>query len=573
MIKLNINNINIILNTNLNSNDSQVFTNLLSKLKIGEVIDAEILLASKNFIMFQLADGSKIEASTKKDLELNKGDNIKLVLKSKSEGKFILETVVDTKKNSIKAELSKLGLDDNIQNADLLREFKESGIVVNQELIKKTLSFISENKNIQKATAIFGAIENKTIEELTNIQNSLISNEKFADKLKSIIDQMNKIEDPVILKEIRNIIKQENKLDFKESLKLYIKDDLDNMKSEISNQINIKETNNEITNENINKNTDTEKKSTSSKENQHVEDNKILPQTKLNQLEEKIKSFIVENKVNYLNDIDKFDENITKILKDINNMKFDRIDKFENYINSKIEDIQSNAKQIVSDEFKNSIEKKDNLISNDIKMLKEEIKTGFEKLFLHLDNPKKFKEDVLENKVELKKKLEEIDNVLKSTENNEIHELKNIVSNTLNDIKNTDSILNNAFYFQIPVNINNQLSNMDLYIMKNGKGKNKIDINNSTIVISLKTTNLGTVDSIITKKYDKLYLNIKVENDEMVKYIKNYSHEIYLLINGLGYELVDFNVRIKDDSLNLINLKKILSKNQIINNQSLDIKV
>ncbi len=115
---------------------------------------------------------------------------------------------------------------------------------------------------------------------------------------------------------------------------------------------------------------------------------------------------------------------------------------------------------------------------------------------------------------------------------------KEVLSAQVSTIKSSLSYLNdmsqNLVFVQMPVKLNEQTHNMDLYIKKNPK-KREIDPNNCSIFLSLDTDHCETVKSLLELNRDKASITFKLDNEDMVTYFAEHLEELEAVLKAKGY--------------------------------------
>lgn len=125
----------------------------------------------------------------------------------------------------------------------------------------------------------------------------------------------------------------------------------------------------------------------------------------------------------------------------------------------------------------------------------------------------------------------------------------------------------NLVYVQMPVQLNDQTQNMDLYIKKNPK-KKQIDPSHCSIFLSLDTDNCYTVKSLLELNHEKATITFKLKDEDMVAYFDEHLEALEIALKEKGYH----NVR-----LNAIEYKKnenyILEDEEKFSEHMIDVKL
>lgn len=203
--------------------------------------------------------------------------------------------------------------------------------------------------------------------------------------------------------------------------------------------------------------------------------------------------------------------------------------------------------------------KTDALIAGDKKPdFQKQIKAVLEKLF---DKASIKVEDSITEKFDIKEKNESL---------KEIMDFSQKVLNSLDDSAKASNLpafkeIDNAFKFfsqvntydsilQLPIMINRENTTGELYIMKRKKGRKKIDTENFTLFLSLTTNSLGIVESFLNASRKCITISFRVEDENLVKLIKENYRVLYDGLLEKGFKLVEMKCRILEkDRVNPVN--------------------
>ena len=113
--------------------------------------------------------------------------------------------------------------------------------------------------------------------------------------------------------------------------------------------------------------------------------------------------------------------------------------------------------------------------------------------------------------------------------------------------------LNQAFsYVQIPLKLENQNANGDLYVYANKKSLADKD-GNLSAYLHLDLDNLGSVDVYVTMKSDKVSTNFKVADDSVLDLIEEHIGELNERLQKKGYSLnTSVSVKSEDEETSAI---------------------
>lgn len=199
----------------------------------------------------------------------------------------------------------------------------------------------------------------------------------------------------------------------------------------------------------------------------------------------------------------------------------------------------------VDKEIINNVEVDIEKITTD-SLIKEQIK-------LKTDEIKSIIKDVIENKLNLKPETYE--------------KVMNLFHEKLNDFKMFNSISEQYYYLDLPINVKEDEYQLKLIIKDDRKKNKKIDSKNVKIATSVKTINMGTMDAYI--KINSNNMNIDINCDKSwVKVLELGKQKLIMDLSNLNYRVsIDVNKKAKeftlsncgeffdDRSFNAINIK------------------
>jgi hypothetical protein len=177
-------------------------------------------------------------------------------------------------------------------------------------------------------------------------------------------------------------------------------------------------------------------------------------------------------------------------------------------------------------------------------------------------------------KTEMKDKIDNIRDIVKNLiaqtelKDDGYEKVMNLIKSNINDIKVFNSISNEYYYLNIPVNANNQEYPCQLIIKDNRKDGKKIDKTNTKMVLSVKTVNLGEVDGYLTMKENRIDVNLKCES-EFTSVLNNNKSKLANGLSTLGL-FVNVNVSVKDKPVDLVSCRNFFNDLTI---SAIDIKV
>jgi hypothetical protein len=252
--------------------------------------------------------------------------------------------------------------------------------------------------------------------------------------------------------------------------------------------------------------------------------------------------------------------------------------------NSEEAELYKNLKKLMNNEADNAAQKSsttEELGDRSLKKIENaseqiaDVKVGTDKEKAKLVEDKskytvKFDKNTIESAVkeQFTNKTEEIKNIIK----NLISEEKNLeptsygkvlqtLKESINDFKVFNSVSNQYYCLDIPVNLNKDEYQCKLLIKDDRKSGKKIDSKNISLVVSVKTLGIGVVDAYIKIRDNSMNVDIKSDED-WVKILSSGKDIILRELSGLGYN-VHFSVDKKEVEANLTNCREFFQDNGI----------
>ncbi|MBE6049656.1 MAG: hypothetical protein E7214_03090 [Clostridium sp.] len=137
----------------------------------------------------------------------------------------------------------------------------------------------------------------------------------------------------------------------------------------------------------------------------------------------------------------------------------------------------------------------------------------------------------------------------KNFTNEGIEKALSSIKSNLNDFKLFNSISNEYYYVDVPINKSGDEYPCKLIIKDDRKDNKKIDKSNVKVVVAVKTLNLGTVDGYITVHGNNITVNMKCE-ERVTKILNMAKEKLILKLQEVGY-LANVSVSPKAEEVNL----------------------
>lgn len=572
--------------------------------EVGQVFAAKIVATSdlNKELILRLLDGWQFPAKLQKPLDFVPDGLIKLEVEGFQDGKLQIKLVnpskneVDIDNNSIEDLLLQGKIDVDKDDYDILKSMIKHNMPLTKENVSKVKSIFDFKAKLSKddgeeESFILKYINSKDIEVDSTKGKEIKENLKgFFKELKNISenDILTMIENNIDLTEdnIKSFIKvsQETSIIYKElvnlskQINLEFKPEIMNLKlllSKIEDSPNFKE---EI-----------------------VKVLKVLEQklesSSLNIKELKLYEGL-KNIIQYKTDDEQYLENMGNLTKSIQEAMEDSFEFISpKSIEVEEKEIKDNGNVKTSEGENSRNENKINIFEDKNTRNKSNIKNTKEENAEEKSNKKNTANENIENKVLLKGNKSnlsftkrELEDLVKEQLSGKTEEMKNIIKTFLdksdkakpeifdkvfqslkgniNDFKVFNSISNQYYYVDIPINLNKDDYNCKLLIKDDRKTGKKIDSQNVSMVISVNTGNIGTVDAYIKLKDKNMSVNIKCE-ESSIKLLTSEKNKIMNELNELGYNTF-LVVEERHNEVNLSNCRDFFDDNSL---NSINIKV
>jgi hypothetical protein len=204
----------------------------------------------------------------------------------------------------------------------------------------------------------------------------------------------------------------------------------------------------------------------------------------------------------------------------------------------------------------------------------EKLKDSFKSLFVRTDS------EELKSELEVRKLYkdltEKLDTIKSAVAYSGLPGADEITGrlNSLNDgLRLLNQINYGTAYYQIPLNISGFNTTGELYVMKRGHPRKRIDPRDATMFISLDTQNIGRIETIIGIKGKNVSMNLRAADQKIIDFIKENSRYLY---NGLvekGYRLVDIKYRLIEDEATPVTMERVIKKELESGRYSVDMRI
>ncbi len=164
---------------------------------------------------------------------------------------------------------------------------------------------------------------------------------------------------------------------------------------------------------------------------------------------------------------------------------------------------------------------------------------------------------------EIKSKINEMkdtikDLISKGNLNGESFEkILSIVGNNINDMKLFNLISEGYYYLDVPLNFKNNNYDFKLILKDDRKSGKKIDSKNVKLIASIKTINMGIIDTFITINNKNLNIDIKSE-EKWTKLLELAKVNLSNKIANMGY-IVNLKVKPKESEVDIVSCRSFFN--------------
>jgi len=193
-----------------------------------------------------------------------------------------------------------------------------------------------------------------------------------------------------------------------------------------------------------------------------------------------------------------------------------------------------------------------NQIKEDLPLFKEIIKN-----ILKGDELPKGNQLAESIKSQLAQKTDFMKDVIKSMADGNWSEMKS----GINDVKVFNTVSNQYYYMDVPVNINQNQYECKLLIKDDRKKGKKIDSKNVKMLVSVKTINIGKVDVYIKVSDRNINIDLKC-NENWMKVFKNETNKLLNTLQDMKYN-VNLNIEKQIDEANIVTSREFFQDNEL----------
>ncbi|EPR13530.1 hypothetical protein [Ruminiclostridium papyrosolvens] len=574
-------------------------TDILNKLKQGDVIRAQILENSGEELTIKLSDGSEVHANALTTINAKEGDFVNFVFKGTEGGKLVLESLgtnmaqpVNEALVNAKSALALINLPMSDKNIEMAMALLKQNVPVTNESLLKMEQLTIADKGLKADAAAF-LIASKLSDNINNIeklQNLLSGRLKITDNISGLIklvEGAGETETPKTPQEIVNrlasIVKENNE---NVPVKAAV---MDNLLERLTSTIKMKFGNAEgivegssASNSSAGKSgaalltgnsqTTVVQSSAASANQVNTENIQNSPaKTEINQLLRAENGFDIDNSTTPA-PLSKAD---LPVLRELRN-QLQTIAEEQKLTQEQFTAIKYIAKEISNTIDKIGLRQKEldnfNLDAGKQHIIKDAVNT-LKNLIVRIDrqnneeiNPVKLYNELESSLTVVKNAIQHLPSLVRET-------AVNIVNNLESNVNFINQLNNYSSYVQLPLSIFNKNTTGELYMLKKGSKAKKLDPSNLTVLLSLETNNIGRIDTLLSIKEKDVSTNFRLEDSGVFNILKDSHKMLYNSLLEKGYRLVDFTYKLLEDPISIVNFEEEAKKEFIKTPNNIDILV
>ncbi|MCY6369570.1 hypothetical protein [Clostridium ganghwense] len=551
------------INSAYNVNSKRIHKKL--SFEVGEKFKARIINFNKSDseAILKLLDGWQFSAHIKESINFTPKGLIGFEVEGYEDGKLLLKLINDENesetKNLLGDTLEKQGIKVEKEDYPLLEKMIKYKMPLTKDNISKVKTLLDFKDKILQDTSeeesfILRYVNNKGIDinsqKGQNIRNTLKGFFKEFKKL-STEELFTLIDNNIELTE--DNIKSFNKI-VKDSMSLYkeVTDLEKGLSNKVNRESNFKEFQEPIKEESV-LNKDKNMEEAKSSEGNSIKNTEKSGVSKNNTYIQKAydinNSKEVDGKeiLKQLLGIDSSEEENTKL--NTEKLNGDKLDVEKSADTNSTKEEVAIGKESNKD-IDNNLQK-----SSNIKKEVETLKLQNE----DIDTSKKVKEQISDKTNEMKNLIRQAAEENSSLKNDSFSKIVQTLQNKMNDFKVFNSISNQYYYLDVPINVSEKEYPCKLIVKDERKKGKKIDSSNVKFVASVKTINMGIVDAYIKVLNRNISIDIKCEKS-WIKVLDLGKERIIKKLNDMGY-MTNVDVKEKIIEANIVECREFFEDN------------
>jgi hypothetical protein len=134
-------------------------------------------------------------------------------------------------------------------------------------------------------------------------------------------------------------------------------------------------------------------------------------------------------------------------------------------------------------------------------------------------------------------------------------------------------IISYEAFAQIPLILNNNTTDGEIYIMKRKNKRRKLDPDDFSVFLSLTTTNLGTLDTFINVRNKNVLLRFMTDDEKHFGLLQDKYKHLYEALKAKGFNLYEIKCSLREEGIHLMNANKKASDILYAKNKKIDIRI
>jgi len=184
-----------------------------------------------------------------------------------------------------------------------------------------------------------------------------------------------------------------------------------------------------------------------------------------------------------------------------------------------------------------------------------------------------------QGKLNADKFYEELNRALKLLESSSGHfnkEQQQAIENKIEKLKDTlevqQQLNKNDTCFQMPVLMNEELKNLQIYVMNKKKNTKRIDPQNMSILLNMETATVGNLNIYAAVSNKNVILRIGLEQPDYKRVIEPQARVLVNLMKDIGYEVKEVGFRANDEQT-MLDMLNHTGHEESIMKHYIDIKI
>jgi hypothetical protein len=177
---------------------------------------------------------------------------------------------------------------------------------------------------------------------------------------------------------------------------------------------------------------------------------------------------------------------------------------------------------------------------------------------------KQISQDMKRGSAEINKTWDDIGKVLREAhsrtellEDRTKLQFRNNMEKLLDSLEIQSQLNKSDTVFQLPFFMNQQVKNLQIYIMNRKKGSRKIDPENMSVLLNFETEHMGNINIYVGVTHKKVVMKMGVKSQADKKIMEAHGRNMQALLESLGYELKEMSFRVEEEQHILSSIKEL----------------